>query len=152
MSAVAILMGMVTSGVCIAGDQRRPFVHQTTQVVIRPTETAITSKRARDLVITITNADGRLREGDNDFCVLLQKRATREPPDVQDVSVDFTLLVGRIQEQPIRAHLTPDQPGRYCGHVSLGKQYYVPASYYAFVRYTDATGNKRKERLFLSVK
>jgi hypothetical protein len=24
--------------------------------------------------------------------------------------------------------------GRYCGHVDLGKQYYVPASYYALVR------------------
>ena len=150
--ALAVLMGIATSCVCLAGDKRRPFVYQESQVSARPTETTITSKRARDLVITITNADGRLREGDNDFCVLLQKRETREPVDVQNVSVDFTLLVGRIQEEPIKAPLTRDQVGQHCGHVNLGKQYYIPASYYAFVRYTDVNGKKRKERFFLSVK
>jgi hypothetical protein len=148
----AVFMGAITSGVCIAGDGRRSLVHQQSQVVIGSTERTIASKRTRNVVITITNADGRLRGGDNEFCVLVQKRETRESLDVQNVSVDFTLLVGRIQEVPIKAQLAQDQPGRYCGHVNLGKQYYVPASYYAFVLYTDAGGKKRKVRLFLSVK
>lgn len=151
MLSVAVLMGVITSDVCIAGDRRRPLVHQETQAAVRPSKTTITSKRARDVVITITTAEGRLREGQNAFCVLLQNKETREPLDVQNVSVDFTLLVGRIQEEPIRAHLAQDQPGRYCGHVNLGKQYYVPASYYAFVLYTGAGGKTRKERLFLTV-
>jgi hypothetical protein len=104
------------------------------------------------LVITITNAAGGLREGDNDLCILFVGRETREPVDVQNVSVDFTLLVGRIQEEPIKAPLIRDQVGQHCGHVNLRKQYYIPASFYAFVRYTDVNGKKRKERFFLSVK
>ena len=60
--------------------------------------------------------------------------------------------MGRIQEEPIKTDLTGDRAGRYCGHVNLGKQYYVPASYYVFVSYTDAGGRKKKERLLLSVK
>ena len=150
--AFAVLMGVVISCVCLAGDKRRPFVYQESQVSARPTETTIASKRARDLVITIANTTGRLREGDNDLCILFVRRETREPVDVQDVSVDFTLLVGRIQEEPIKAPLTRDQLGRYCGHVNLRKQYYIPASFYAFVRYTDVSSKKRKERFFLSVK
>jgi len=148
----AVSIGVVTSHDVIAGYRRGPLVNRQSQVEVRPTERPIASKRTKDVVITIINADGRLRGGDNDFCVLFQRRVTREPLDFQNVGVDFTLLVGRIQEQPIRASLAQDQPGRYCGHVNLGKQYYVPASYYAFVLHTDAGGKKRKERLFLSVK
>ena len=103
------------------------------------------------MVITITGSDGRLKDGENNFCVVFQKRETGEAVDLQKVSVEFALLVGRIEEEPIRVQLTGDRVGQYCGHVDLGKQYYVPASYYAFVVYTDATGKKRKERLFLSV-
>ena len=148
----ALSIGVITSHDSIAGYRRRHLVYQQPQVQVGPTETRIASKQTRDVVITITNADGKLRGGDNDLCALFERRETREPVAVQNVSVDFTLLVGRIQEQPIRAPLPQDQSGRYCGHVNLGKQYYVPASYYAFVRYTDIDGKKRKERLFLSVK
>ena len=150
--SVAVLMGAITSSVCIAGDRVRPLVPLTGQGALRPSETTITSGRARDAVITITNADGRLRGGDNDFCVVFEKKETREPINVQNVSVDFILLVGKIEEQPIRVRLPEVQRGRFCGHANLGKQYYVPASYYAFVLYTDTGQKKRKERLFLSVK
>ena len=150
--ALAVLMGIATSCVCLAGDKRGPFVYQESQVSARPTETTIASKRVRDLVITITNPAGRLREGDNDLCILFVGRKTREPVDVQNVSVDFILLVGRIQEEPIKAPLTRDQIGQHCGHVNLRKQHYIPASFYAFVRYTDVNSKKRKERFFLSVK
>ena len=149
MLSFAVLMGVITSGVCIVVDRPKALVHQKTQVAVRPTEISITSKRAREVVITITNADGKLREGDNAFCVLLQNKETRKPLDVQNVSVDFTLLVGRIPEEPIRAHLAQDQPSRYCGHVNLGKQHYVPASYCAFVLYTDAGGKKKEGTPFL---
>lgn len=104
------------------------------------------------MVIAVTNANGRLSGGDNEFCVVFQKREMREPVDVLNVAADFALLVGKIQEEPIKAQLVRERPGRYCGHINLGKQYYVPASYYVFVNYTDTGGQKRKERLFLAVK
>ena len=152
MLSCAVLAGLITSGVCIAGDRLKPLVHQQSEATVRRTEKTIASKRTKDLLITITNAEGGLRGGDNAFCILFQKRETQESVNVQNVGIDFTLLLGRIQEEPISVPLPQDQPGRYCGHVNLGKQYYVPASYYAFVVYTDAGGKKRKERLFLTVK
>ena len=118
----------------------------------RATETTLASKRTKDLVIAITSSQGGLKSGENSFCVVFQKAGTDEPVDVRNVRVDFTLLVGRIQEESIKTELAGDRLGRYCGHVNLGKQYYVPASYYAFVFYTDAAGRKKKERLFLSVR
>ena len=148
----ATLVGMAFSRYCIAAYPPGSLHFQESQVETRPNERAIASKRTRDSVITITNTDGRLQGGDNDFCVLFERRDTRKSVDVQNVSVDFTLLVGRMQEKPIRTPLAQDQSGRYCGHVNLRKQYYVPASYYAFVLYKDAGGKKRKARLFVSVK
>lgn len=117
----------------------------------RATETTLASKRTKELVIAITSSEGGLRGGENSFCVLFHKAGTDEPVDVRNVRVDFSLLVGRIQEQPIKTELIRDRAGRYCGHVNLGKQHYVPASYYAFVFYTDAARRKKKTRLFLSV-
>lgn len=120
---------------------------------VRRDNNTMASTRTKDMVITIANADGRLRDGkENSFCVVFEQRATGEPMIVGNVRVDFRLLVGRIQEEPIRAYLAQDHAGRYCGQVNLGKQYYNPASYYAFVFYTDVGGKKRKTRLFLSVK
>lgn len=114
-------------------------------------EKTVTSKRTRDLVVTIMSADGRLVAGQNSLCVRFQKRATQEPVAVSNVSVDFTLLVGRIEEQPISGALVRVENGQYCGTVNLGKQYYDPSNYYVFVRYTDAAGKRRKQRLFVSI-
>jgi hypothetical protein len=90
--------------------------------------------------------------GENKFCALFQGVASSQPVEVQNVSVDFTLLVGRIHEVPIKAKLDRERVGHFCGQVNLGKQFYVPASYYALVSYTDANGKNRKKRLFLSVR
>jgi hypothetical protein len=122
------------------------------RVATEATETTVASKRTKDLIITIISAEDGLKGGERPFCVLFYKRGTDEPVEVEEVRVDFTLLVGRIHQQAIETTLTEDRVGRYCGHVNLGKQYYVPASYYAFVFYTDAAGRKKKERLFLSVR
>jgi hypothetical protein len=119
---------------------------------VRREKTTIASKRTKDMIIKMTNAEGRLREKDNSFCVEFEQRAPGEPIDVQNVSVNFTQLVGRIQERPIRAQITQDQIYRHCGQVNLGTLYYNPAIFYAFVSYTDNRGKKRKARLFLSVK
>ena len=116
-----------------------------------PNEMTVASTRTRDLVIAIRSESGRLKGGENHFCVAFQKKRTNDLVDVHNVSVDFTLLVGRIEEEPIRSNLDRDEHGRYCGQVNLGEQYFVPANYYAFVRYTDAAGKRRKQRLFLSL-
>ena len=122
------------------------------QGTLPSTGMTVVSKRTNNLVITIITVDGRLKGGENSFCVVFQKKGTEEPVDFNNVSVDFTWLVGRIQENPITTQLTADRDGRYCGQVNLVKQNYIPASYYAFVRYTDESGKKRKQRFFLNVK
>jgi hypothetical protein len=117
-----------------------------------PTEMTVASKRTKDLVISITSSDGRLTGGQNTFCVVFEKRGRLQPVDALNVSVEFSLLGGRIYGKPIKGHLTEVQTGRYCGEVNLRNQYDGPASYYALVHYTLGAGKKRKQRLFLNVR
>ena len=112
----------------------------------------IASKRTGSVVIALTNDAGRLKPGENHFCVLFQSGSPTRASDVGEVSVDFRLLVGRIEEKPVTAHLSQNGVDRYCGDINLGPQYYRPASYYAFVRYVGATGKKKSTRLFLTVR
>jgi len=112
----------------------------------------ITSKLSRGMDVIFTNGSGKLVSGDNSFCVLFQNVGPTTSTDVHNVKVDFRLLVGRIEERPISADLLQDGVGRYCGHVNLGRQYYTPSSYYAFVHYADATGKKRTVRLHFAVR
>jgi hypothetical protein len=116
------------------------------------TEMTVTSKRTKDLIISITSSDGRLKGGENTFCVVFEKRGTVQPVDVLNVSVEFSLLGGRIYGTPIKGKVTEVQTGRYCGEVNLRNQYDSPASYYALVYYTIGAGKKRKQRLFLNVR
>ncbi len=111
----------------------------------------VASKRTKDFVITIIGTEGGLTAGENSLCVNFQNRATQEPVSVSNVTADFRLLVGRIEEQPIKAALVEGQKGQYCGRVDLGKLYYDPSSYYVFVHFTDDRGKKRTQRLFVSV-
>ena len=115
-------------------------------------EKLIASKIMKDVVIVLTNEQGRLTSSENTFCVTFRKVATGELVDVQSVSLDFSLLVGKIQEEPVIADLTREAAGQYSGRINLGRLYYHPASYYAFVRYQGLDGKKRKVRFFLSVK
>ena len=71
-----------------------------------------------------------------------------QPVDVLNVSVEFTLLGGRIYGKPIKGKVTEVQTGRYCGQVSLGNQSYGPASYYALVRYTIGVLGKKGNSAF----
>jgi hypothetical protein len=116
------------------------------------TEMTVTSNRTKDLIISITSSDGRMKGGENTFCVVFEKRGTVQPVDVLNVSVEFSLLGGRIYGTPIKGKVTEVQTGRYCGEVNLRNQYYSPASYYALVYYTIRAGKKSKQRLFLNVR
>jgi hypothetical protein len=113
--------------------------------------TILARGRNKDMLITLMNQQGRLIAGNNDLCVEFRKLETREPADVQNLSVDFRLLVGRIQGIPIKAQVARDGVSSHRCHVNLGRQYYKPANYYVFVRYLDLAGRKRKKRFLLTV-
>ena len=115
-------------------------------------EKTIASTRAGDLVITLANESGKFTADANHFCVLFQSRGPSVATEVQEVSVDFILLVGRIQERPLTAHLSPDGAGRHCGDINLGRQFYRPSNYYALVHYVVETGKKKISRLFVAIK
>lgn len=148
----SILMAVNASSCTAAGGRGSPSAYRQSQAEVQPTERTIAAKRTKDLVITITNREGKLRGGDNDVCVLFEKRETREPVDVENVEIDFVELVGRVQEKAIKTQLQREETGRYCGHIDLGKRYRVPTNYYAFVRYVDSARKKRRLRFFMSAK
>jgi hypothetical protein len=64
--------------------------------------------------------------------------------DVRAVTTDFAQHVGRILESPVRARLSQESIGRYCGQVNLGTQYYNPMKFHIDVRYVDADNRKQK--------
>src|SRR4030081_418509 len=107
----------------------------------------IASKRIGSMVVVLANDTGKLIPGENHFCVVFQNSSPPRAADFREVSVDFRLLVGRLQEESIAAHLSQNGPDRYCGRINLAPQYYRPASYYAFVRYTEANREKKSTRL-----
>lgn len=112
----------------------------------------IARKRTKDVVIVLINEHGTFTGGDNRFCVEFMKAEQGGPVEVRNVSMDFSQLVGRIQERPIMAQITQGSVGRYLGRVNLGRQYFNPAAYYAVLHYLDLAGEKRKVRFLLSVK
>ena len=112
----------------------------------------LASKRTNDVVTVLMNEQGRLAGGENSFCLEFRKPENGGPVDLRSVSVEFSQLVGRIQERPIVAQITETSVGTYLGQVNLGRQYYNPAAYYAVVRYLDLAGKKRKMRFYVSVK
>ncbi len=111
----------------------------------------IAIKRVKDLEIVLMNEPGKFTGGSNDFCIAFRTADSREPIDVRSVSLDFSLLVGRIQERPIAAHITRESGSTYSGNVNLGRQYYNPAAYYAVVHYVDSAGKNNNARFHLAI-
>ena len=107
--------GLITILIMLAGTSVPVGLLLAGPATVPSTEITIATKRTKDLAIAIISRDGRLKGGENSLCVIFQKRGTEEPVDVQNISVDFTLLVGRIQEEPLRAQITQEAAGRYCG-------------------------------------
>jgi hypothetical protein len=115
-------------------------------------EASIASWRGHDFSISIVNSSQKFVAGKNTFCVEFTKAATAEPISVKDVEVEFAQQVGKIRERPTRALITESEVGRFCGNVDLGKQYYQPAFYYVYIRYTDASGTREKRNLSFAIK
>jgi hypothetical protein len=113
---------------------------------------SIASGRIHDLSISIVNDSGKFVAGSNTFCAEFTKAANAEPVLVKDVEVEFAQQVGKIRERPTRALITESEVGRFCGNVDLGKQYYQPAFYYVYIRYTDTSGTRKKCNLSFAIK
>lgn len=142
-----VAIGILSSPMFL-GAQSLAETHPDICVVGKP----VATKRAKDVVIVLMNEHGTFTEGDNRFCIEFMKAEQSGPVEVRSVTMDFSQLVGRIQERPIMAQITQGSVGRYLGRVNLGRQYYNPAAYYAILHYLDLAGEKRKVRFLLSVK
>jgi len=92
----------------------------------------------------LANGSGKLTPGENSLCIVVRDPLTGSSTNARDVSIDFAQHVGRILESPIRAQLTEQSIGRYCGQVNLGPEYYKPMNFHVDVRYVDATNRKQK--------
>lgn len=115
-------------------------------------EKAIVIKVAKNSVLVLANGLGKLTPGENNLCIVIRNPLTGSAMDVRAVSIDFAQHVGRILESPIRAQLTQESIGRYCGQVNLGAQYYKPMNFHIDVRYVDAENRKQKLGFCLTVK
>ena len=111
----------------------------------------LATKRNHDLTISLTSKAGAFDRKD-EYCVLFGKTNGGEPPQVEDVFIDFSQQVGRLRERPQRLPLAANGSGRNCGTVDLGIQYYRPAFYYLTVHYTDASRRRKACRFFLTLK
>lgn len=129
----------------------RESLHALSQLPVAA-EKPIAAKHTKELDVVLVNNSGELTAGDNPICVLFTAAGTDRPVNVQDVSMRFTLRVGRNSRGPIPAQLRRLDAGRYCGSVNLGRQYYDPANYYVEMRFTYATQKTRKISFWTSVK
>jgi hypothetical protein len=109
----------------------------------------IVSKRAKNIEITLTSPNGKLKAGQNDMCVIFRDTETGSSPVVQVTAVEFRQAVGKVQEAPIDATITRVEAGLFCGNVNLGTQYYFPSNYYVLVHHVDAVGRRKKTRFFV---
>lgn len=112
----------------------------------------ITRKKTKWAVVILSNDSGRLNAGKNKLCLFFRERHDGSPIEIVDLTLDFRLLVGKLEEQPVRANLTMEQAGQYCGTIDLGQLYYEPSSYYATVHYAEAGGTKRKIAFYVSAR
>ena len=152
MAALCVLLFLMLSAGLSLSQQDAGREYASAQALSSSGERPIDSKRTNGMALVLTNDSGKLTAGENAICVLFRDIATAGPVDVQDVSLKFTLRVGRIAGGSIAVPLNRDRPGRYCGHVNLGRQYYDPARYYVEMRYVDTTGRKRKLSFWATVK
>ena len=109
--------------------------------------TSVASGVSHGLSILIVNNSEKFVAGRNSFCVVFAKAANAEAAPVKDVEVEFAQQVGKIRERPIQAYIAETGTGQFCGNVNLGTQYYDPAFYYVYIRYTDTPGTRRKSIL-----
>lgn len=114
-------------------------------------EKAIVVKVAKKSVIVLASGSGKLTPGENDLCIVIRDPLSGSAADARNVSIDFSQHVGRILESPIRAQLTQESIGRYCGQVNLGPQYYQPMNFHIDVRYMDADNRKQKVGFCITV-
>ena len=115
-------------------------------------EKTVSFKKLKGMVIELTSDSGKLSVGPNNFCIVVRDKNATSAIVVQNVSVDFKLLAGRIHETPVTVQLSRNEDGRYCGIVNLQQQSSRPANYYAFVHFIDSNGKRRTTRFWLTIR
>ncbi len=113
---------------------------------------SVASGRSHGLSILIVNDSEKFVAGRNSFCVTFTGAANGKAEPVKDVEVEFAQQVGKIRERPIHAHVAETDIGHFCSTVDFGTQYYDPGFYYAYIRYADTSGTKRKSILTFAIK
>lgn len=81
--------------------------------------TIIQSRGANVIAMELISERRQFTQGENAFCVQLRDGQSFEAVDANDVQVDFTKPVGRLQGVRALARLSRTEVGRFCGQVSL---------------------------------
>jgi hypothetical protein len=97
---------LVTSGVTAAASAAELKVIQT--------------RKAKDVVITVSSESGQWTQGSNSFVLEFTSPTTKQPVDVGEASLSTSMTMPGMAPMLAGATLTPDKtPGRYTGTISF---------------------------------
>ena len=105
-----------------------------------PGENVIKSTRSGELTITLSNATGELKRGENDLMIAFTDASSR-PVDVGAASLNIHMAaMGTMAEMNDKARLTTtDTPGKYRAQVNIE----MAGTWETHVKYQGAHGSGR---------
>ena len=81
---------------------------------------AITTHKAKDLVVTLSSESGQWTQGNNAFVLQFASAATKEPVDVGTVTLSTSMTMPGMAPMLAGATLSPDKTrGRYAGTINF---------------------------------
>jgi hypothetical protein len=89
-------------------------------IVIGAELKAISTHKAKDVVIALLNESGQWTQGKNAFVLEFTSAATQQPLDVGKVALTTTMSMPGMAPMVASATLSPDKaPGRYLGTITF---------------------------------
>ena len=80
----------------------------------------ITTRKTKDLVITLSSESGQWTQGNNAFVLQFTSAATTQPVDVGTVALSTSMTMPGMAPMLAGATLSPDKtPGRYAGTITF---------------------------------
>jgi hypothetical protein len=79
----------------------------------------IHTQKTKDVVVTLQNEAGQLKEGKNDFVLEFTSAQDKKPVDVGKVSLNTSMAMPGMAPMVVGATLTPEGPGRYRGTIEF---------------------------------
>ena len=80
----------------------------------------ITTRKTKDLVITLSSESGQWTQGNNAFVLQFTSAATTQPVDVGTVALSTSMTMPGMAPMLAGATLSPDKtPGRYAGTINF---------------------------------